>query len=54
MTTTHPLFVAAENDYRLAQARKMYGTPSPGRRHSVRRLPTLHLPRRLRRPLSLA
>jgi hypothetical protein len=54
MSTTHPLFVAAETDYRLAQARNMYGARPRGRRHHVPRWPSLHLPRRPRRPLSLA
>lgn len=54
MTTTHPLFVAAETDYRLALARRMYGGRPSGRRHHVRRWPALRLPRRPRRPLSLA
>ena len=46
-------FVTAEVDYRLAQARQRY-TRLPGRRHRVRRRPSLHLPHSRRRPLALA
>ena len=54
MMMTHELFVNAETEYRLDRAQKMYGAPVRGRRHHVSRRPVLHLPRRPRRPLSLA
>ncbi|HET9828517.1 MAG TPA: hypothetical protein VFQ11_08405 [Nocardioidaceae bacterium] len=54
MMMTHELFVKAEADYRLDQVRRMYGASRPGRRHHVPRWPSLHLPRRPRRPLSVA
>lgn len=54
MLMSNERFVQAEMDYRLAQARKMYGPPPAGRRHQVRGRPWLRLPGRRRRPLSLA
>jgi hypothetical protein len=54
MMMTHELFVTAETEYRLDRATRMYGTSARDRRHHVPRRPSLHLPRRLRHPLSLA
>ena len=47
------MYVAAEVDYRRTRAARSFGWPR-GTRHTVRRRPSLHLPRPRRRPLSLA
>lgn len=46
-------FVFAEMEYRLNRTRAQFGPARP-RRHRVRRRPTLRLPRRRPRPLSVA
>ena len=45
------MFMAAEADYRRERLTSQYASR---RRHHVRRRPSLHLPHRRRRPLSLA